>query len=70
MAYLHELEWLDTGSGTPFKMLSLCQKAGHRAWSVPIPDHPLLGSPPEKTVQFFIMSSELIDDVGTAAQGT
>jgi len=28
MAYLHELEWLDTDSVTPFKMLNLCQTAG------------------------------------------
>ena len=48
LANIHELEWLDVGGGTQFKVLRICEKTG----------------------QFFILSGELIYDVGTAPAGT
>ena len=71
LANIHELEWLDVGGGTQFKILRLCEKTGQWALYVHMePGARFQAHRHEGTGQFFIMSGELIYDVGTAAQGT
>ena len=71
LANIHELEWLDVGGGTQFKILRLCEKTGQWALYVHMePGARFQAHRHEGTGQFFIMSGELIYDVGNAAQGT
>ena len=71
LANIHELEWLDVGGGTQFKILRLCEKTGQWALYVHMePGARFQAHRHEGTGQFFIMSGELIYDAGTAAQGT
>ena len=71
LANIHELEWLDVGGGTQFKVLRICEKTGQ--WALYV--HMEAGARfqahrHEGTGQFFILSGELIYDVGIAPAGT
>ena len=59
LANIHELEWLDVGGGTQFKILRLCEKTGQWALYVHMkPGARLHAHRHEGTGQFFIMSGE------------
>ena len=71
LANIHELEWLDVGGGTQFKILRICEKTGQ--WALYVHMEPGARSQAhrhEGTGQFFILSGELIYDVGIAPAGT
>ena len=71
LANIQELEWLDVGGGTQFKILRICEKTGQWALYVHMaPGSRFQAHRHEGTGQFFILSGELIYDVGTAPAGT
>jgi len=71
LANIHQLDWLDVGGGTQFKVLRLCEKTGQWALYVHMdPGARFQAHRHEGTGQFFILSGELIYDVGTAPAGT
>ena len=71
LANIHELEWLDVGGGTQFKILRICEKTGQWALYVHMdPGARFQAHRHEGTGQFFILSGELIYDVGAAPAGT
>jgi len=71
LANIHQLDWLDVGGGTQFKVLRLCEKTGQWALYVHMdPGARFQAHRHEGTGQFFVLSGELIYDVGTAPAGT
>ena len=71
LANIHELAWLDVGGGTQFKILRICEKTGQWALYVHMdPGARFQAHRHEGTGQFFILSGELIYDVGIAPAGT
>ena len=71
LANVNELDWLDVGGGTQFKVLRICEKTGQWALYVHMdPGAHFQAHRHEGTGQFFILSGELIYDVGSAPAGT
>jgi len=71
LANINDLEWLDVGGGTRFKVLRLCDITGSWALYVHMaPGARFQAHRPEGTGQFFITKGELIYDVGKAGPGT
>ena len=71
LANVNELDWLDVGGGTQFKVLRICEKTGQWALYVHMdPGAQAQAHRHEGTGQFFILSGELIYDVGSAPAGT
>lgn len=71
LANTHEMEWLDVGGGSYFKVLRLCEKTGQ--WTLYVRMEPGASFQPHRHEgwgQFFIMKGELIYDVGSAPAGT
>jgi quercetin dioxygenase-like cupin family protein len=71
LANIHEMDWLDVGGGTKFKVLRACQRTNQ--WALYVHMEPGAAFQPhrhEGTGQFFILSGELIYEVGTAPAGT
>ena len=71
LANVNELDWLDVGGGIQFKVLRICEKIGQWALYVHMdPGAHFQAHRHEGTGQFFILSGELIYDVGSAPAGT
>jgi anti-sigma factor ChrR (cupin superfamily) len=71
LANTHEMEWLDVGGGSYFKVLRLCEKTGQ--WTLYVRMEPGARFQPHRHEgwgQFFIMKGELIYDAGSAPAGT
>ena len=66
-----QLDWLDVGGGTYFKILRACVKTGE--WALYVKMDPGAKFQPHRhqgSGQFFITKGELIYDVGKADMGT
>ena len=71
LANINEMEWLDVGGGSYFKVLRLCEKTGQ--WVLYVRMEPGARFQPHRHEgwgQFFITKGELIYDVGSAPAGT
>ena len=71
LANIHDLDWLEVGGGTRFKVLRLCEQTGQ--WVLYVHMNPgarFQAHRHEGAGQFFILSGELIYDVGKAPAGT
>ncbi len=71
LANINEMQWLDVGGGTYFKVLRLCEKTGQ--WVLYVRMEPGARFQPHRHEgwgQFFITKGELIYDVGYAQTGT
>ena len=71
LANINEMQWLDVGGGTYFKVLRLCEKTGQ--WVLYVRMEPGARFQPHRHEgwgQFFITKGELIYDVGSAQTGT
>lgn len=71
LANIHEMEWLDVGGGTRFKVLRACRKSGDWALYVNMqPGARFQGHRHQGNGEFFVTKGELIYDVGSAPAGT
>ena len=71
LANIHDIDWLDVGGGSYFKVLRLREKTGQ--WVLYVKMEPGARFQPHRHEgwgQFFITKGELIDDVGSAPAGT
>ena len=71
LANIHDIDWLDVGGGSYFKVLRLCEKTGQ--WVLYVKMEPGARFQPHRHEgwgQFFITKGELIYDVGSAPAGT
>ena len=71
LANINDMEWLDVGGGTCFKVLRACRQTG--AWALYVKMDPGAGFQPHRhqgTGEFFITKGELLYDVGSAPAGT
>ncbi len=71
LANINELEWLDVGGGSHFKVLRLCEQTAQ--WVLYVRMEPGARFQPHRHEgwgQFFITKGELIYDVGSAPAGT
>lgn len=71
LANTNEMDWLDVGGGTQFKILRLCEITGSWALYVHMdPGARFQAHRHEGNGQFFVTKGELIYDVGRAVPGT
>jgi hypothetical protein len=71
LANIHEMDWLDVGGGTRFKVLRACRKTGDWALYVNMqPGARFQAHRHQGTGEFFVTRGELIYDVGRAPEGT
>ena len=71
LANIHDMEWLDVGGGTKFKVLRACRKTGDWALYVNMqPGASFQAHRHQGNGEFFVTKGELIYDVGSAPVGT
>jgi len=71
LANIHQMDWLDVGAGTHFKVLRLCETTGQWALYVHMaPGARFQAHRHEGNGQFFVTKGELIYDAGRATPGT
>lgn len=71
LANIHNMEWIDVGGGTSFKVLRACRQTG--AWALYVKMEPGAAFQPHRhqgTGEFFITKGELLYEVGSAPEGT
>jgi len=71
LAYTPDMEWLDVGGGTRFKVLRACRQSGEWALYVNMqPGASFQAHRHQGTGQFFITKGKLLYEVGEAPAGT
>ena len=71
LANIHDMQWLDVGGGTKFKVLRACRRTGDWALYVNMqPGASFQAHRHQGNGEFFVTKGELIYDVGSAPEGT